>query len=122
MDHPPTTLDTYREAELLRASDVIANASTADTAAGRLHYEGWRRRYQISSAERHLAELLPAGTLIQERSGKYRIGHYYERENARGETLRNVWFKDLIPSTHNPDHPGTPPNTLDYPITVVDTP
>jgi hypothetical protein len=125
MEHHPTTLDAYLQREHAHAAGTILNAIDDDgvtygqalTAMRHLHYEGWRRRHEISFYERDQADDLPVGTLIKERTGTYRISHYFTRPNADGEPITSVFFKRL-----ESDHPGTPPRALDYPITILDTP
>lgn len=123
MEPTPTTLDTYIDVEHHHAAGTIANAiddvpyGAALLAMRRLHYEGWRRRHEITGQDRDKAKQLPVGTLIRERTGGYRVSYYFERQNVDGETIREVWFKKLDSS-----HPGCQSHVLDYPITVLDTP
>jgi hypothetical protein len=125
MDATQTDLEIYIQREHNRATGTILNALDSEDISfhaaalvmRQLHYEGWRRRYQITADHRDDALMLPGGCLIRERTGTLRESFYFTRQDKNGDDITEVWFRKI-----GSDHPGTPARTLDFPITILDTP
>lgn len=119
MDHPPSNLETYREREHQHAAGTILNVlddgdltyQAAHNVMRHLHYDGWRRRHQIPASRRDQAEHLPDNTLIRTATGELWTSYY------RADQGYTVWWQDV-----KGEHRDCPSRSLDYPITVLDTP